>query len=300
MSRLTVAKKDIKGARRSRMLWAGAIALGMIAVLLAYANQGFRQSEAEVVRSTFHTLTTILSLLLPIVALVASYLAIADEREGGGIKFLLSMPNTRRDVFTGKLISRLAIVTAGIGFLYIAATSVSLTKHGAFPAGVILGTLLVTIAYGWVFVGIAVSMSATVASRSRAIGRALAAYFVLVLLYVIPVVQVSNIVRTVHTALLGMDSNPDLYNAVEYTSPYLAYQKATNLVVPDGLERRMFLDSAANTQAASSRRGVDEAARAAPDLPLYLTDEFSLVILAFWFVVPLLVGYRAFERADLE
>ncbi len=282
------------------MLWTGAIALGMIAVLLAFANQGFNQTATEAVQRTFQTLTLILSLLLPIVALVASYLAIAGEREGGGIKFLLSMPNTRRDVFAGKLLSRLAIVAVGVGIMYVAATSVSLTKHGAFPAGTIFGTLLVTLVYGSVFVSIAVSMSAAVTSRSKAIGRALAAYFVLVLLYLFPVIQISNIVRAFHTAILGMNPNPDLYNAVEYTSPYRAYQKATNLVVPDSLAQRPFRESAANAGTSSARRGVDEAARAAPDLPVYLTDEFSVLILAFWLVVPLFVGYRAFKGADLE
>lgn len=296
---LTVAGKDFNGVRRSQTLWAGAIALGFVAVLLSYANQGFNQSETEAVQSTFHFLTVVLSLLLPIVALVASYLAIAGERESGGIKFLLSLPNTRRDVFTGKLLSRLVFVSAGIGVMYIAATSVSLTKHGAFPAGVIVGTLLLTIIYGAVFVSIGISLSATVASRSKAIGRSLVAYFVLVLLYLFPVIQISNVVRELHTTILGMDANPDLYNAVEYTSPYLAYQKATNLAVPENLEQRFFEDSATNAQAAVSQAG-GEASKVALDLPFYLSDEFSLVILAVWLVLPLIVGYRAFKGADLE
>lgn len=303
MSVRTVAGKDLTVRGRSRTLWAGAVALGLIAVLLAYANQGLRQSPTEAVQMTFNTLTVLLSLLLPIVALVASYLTIAGEREGGGIKFLLSVPNTRRDVFLGKLLSRLVVVAVGIGFVFVAATSVSLTKHGAFPAGVVFGTFLVTLAYGSVFVGIGVALSATVASRSRAIGRALLAYFVLVLFYIFPVVQIGNVARAVHTTVLGMDANPDLYNAVEYTSPYRAYQKATNLVVPDGLKQRVFADSAASggTQAAGGGASeAGQATQAALDLPVYLSDEFSLVVLAVWLVVPVVVGYRSFQRADLE
>ncbi|WP_302080528.1 ABC transporter permease [Salinibaculum rarum] len=300
MSIAAVARKGLKATGRSQTLWAGAITLGIIAVLLAFANQGTNQSPAEAVKRTFHTLTIVLSLLLPIVALVASYLAIAGEREGGGIKFLLSLPNQRRAVFLGKLLSRLVVVAVGIGFIYVAATSVSLTKHGAFPAVVIFGTLLLTLTYGSVFVSIAVWLSAGAASRSRAVGRALTAYFVLVLLYLFPIIQISSLVRAVHTDLLGMETNPDLYNAIEYTSPYRAYQKATNLVVPDGLKQRPFLDSAANADTAAASRGVDEAARAAPELPVYLTDEMSLLILAFWLVVPVLLGIRTFNRAELE
>jgi ABC-2 type transport system permease protein len=98
-----------------------------------------------------------------------------------------------------------------------------------------------------------------------------------------------------------MDANPDLYNAIEYTSPYRAYQKATNLAVPEDLAQRPFLDSAANAEAVSQARvSAGPAASTPPELPVYLTDEFSLVVIAVWLVVPLLVGYRTFNHADLE
>lgn len=297
MSTIAVAKKDFKGARRSRMLWGVAILLGLIAALLAFSFQGYRQTSTEAVQNVFQILTMLLSILLPIVALVGSYLAIAGEREGGGIKFLLSLPNTRREVFAGKLASRLGVVAAGVAFMWVAAVSVSLTRHGALPARVVFGTLLVTLVYGSSFVSIAISLSAAAASRSRAIASALGAYFLLVILYVFPVVQVTTLVRWVHHTMLGIDKNPDLYNAVQYTSPYLAYRKATNLVLPQQFEQRLFRSSLRNT---GEHGRLTDAAQANPDLPVYLTDEFSLVILAFWLVVPLLVGYWAFERADLE
>jgi ABC-2 type transport system permease protein len=296
MSVATVAKKDFKSARRSRMLWAAATLLGLIAVAVAYVSGAGPGSETAQVQRLFRSLTLILSVLLPIVALVASYLAIAGEREGGGVKLLLSLPNTRRSVFLGKLLSRLAIVAGGIAFMYVAAVSVALTRHGAFPAGVVFGTLLVTLVYGWTFVSIAVAISAAAASRSRAIAGALASYFVLVVLYVFPVVQIPTIVRWVHTTLLGAAPNPDLYNAVQYTSPYLAYQKATNLVLPEGMRQVLFRSSAG----AAGESGQRSVAAGAPDLPIYLTDEVSLVILAFWFGAPLLVGYWLFEGAELE
>lgn len=296
MSVISVAKKDFKGARRSRTLWATAIVLGLIATAVAYTSGNAPRSDTARVQALFRSLTVILSVLLPIVALIASYLAIAGEREGGGIKFLLSLPNTRRSVFVGKLLSRLGIVAGGVVFMYVAAISVALTRHGVFPAGVIFGTLLVTLLYGGTFVSIAISMSAAAASRSRAIAGALASYFVLVVLYVFPVVQIPTIVRWIHTTLLGAAPNPDLYNAVQYTSPYLAYQKATNLALPDGL-RRVLFRSSVRTAGESGRAS---AATSAPDLPVYLTDEVSVVILGFWFVVPLLAGYWLFERAELE
>ncbi len=233
------------------------------------------------------------SVLLPVVALVASYLAIAGERESGGIKFLLSLPNTRRDVFLGKLASRLGIVAAGVCFMYIAAISVALTRHGALPAAVVFGTMLVTVVYGATFVSVAVSMSAAAASKSRAIAGAFGSYFVLVILYVFPVVQIPTMVRWVHTTILGAEPNPDLYNAVQYTSPYLAYRKATNLVLPADQRQRVFYSSLPEDFD-------PETMSFDAQLPVYLQDEFSVLVLAFWLVVPLAAGYWLFERSDLE
>ena len=292
MSALSVARKDFRGARRSRLLWAAAVVLGLIAAFAAYVS-GTSGQSADLVRRLFRLLTLVLAVLLPVVALVASYLAIAGEREGGGIKFMLSLPNTRRDVFVGKLASRLGIVAGGVAFMYVAAASVALTRHGAFPAGVVFGTLVLSLVYGGTFVSIAVSLSAAAASRSRAIAGAFGSYFVLVILYIFPVVQIPTMVRWVHTTLLGADPNPDLYNAVRYTSPFLAYRKSINLVMPADLRQTVFRSSLpAET---SLDTGQVNAA-----LPVYLSDEFSLVVFAFWVVVPLTAGYLVFERSDLE
>ncbi|WP_135366295.1 ABC transporter permease subunit [Halosimplex halophilum] len=293
MSTVTVAKKDFKAARRSKLLWAAAVVLGLIAAFVGYVSGGAPGPDAEQVRALFRVLTMLLAVLLPIVALVASYLAIAGEREGGGIKFLLSLPNTRRSVFVGKLLSRNGIVAGGVAFMYVAAVSTALARHGAFPAAVIFGTLLVTLVYGSTFVSIALAMSSAAASRSRAIAGAFGTYFVLVILYVFPVASVGDIARWLHTTLLGADANPDLYNAVQYTSPYLAYRKAVNLVMPTEMRQNVFRSSLPEDLRF-------EPAGANDALPVYLQDQFSLVVLAFWLVVPLLVGYLLFERADLE
>jgi ABC-2 type transport system permease protein len=300
MSTLSVARKDFRGAKRSRLLWAAAIALGLIAAFAAYVSGTATGASTRTVQELFALLTRVLAVLLPIVALVATYLAIAGEREAGIIKFTLSLPNTRREMFAGKLLSRLGIVAGGVVFMYVAAVSVAVTRHGAFPVGVIFGTLLVTLVYGATFVSIALSLSAAAASRSRAIAAAFGSYFVLVILYVFPLVRIPDMVEWVHTTLLGADANQDLYNAVEYTSPFLAYRKATNLVVPEELEETVFRRSATGGAEGGGPETATGAAEAASEIPVYLTDEFSVVVLAFWLVVPLLVGYWRFEGADLE
>jgi len=283
VSVLAVAKKDFRGARRSRSLWAVATVLGAITALLGYSYEAYQATPAESFRGLFSQLVLLLMLLLPIVALVASYMSIAGEREGGGVKFLLSVPNTRRDVFVGKYLSRLGIVSAGVVFMFLTATVGGFARNGVVEIGLVLGLLATTLLYGGVFVSIAVAVSAAVAARSRAIAAAVGSYFVLVLLFVVPGLSVFMLAQWVHRTLLGFEPNLDLYNAVTYVSPLTAYRKATNAFFPDEMEQRVF----------------QRAADSSGELPVYLSEDVSLVVFAVWLVVPLLVGYMRFRGADL-
>lgn len=284
MSVRTVAWKDFTSATRSRSLWAVGTLLAMLFAIVGFAFEGYGMPPSTEIRQVFATMTMVLAVLVPIVALVASYMAIAGERERGGIKFLLGFPNTRRDVFVGKFLSRLAVVAGGLAFVFLTATAVASAKHGVLPVGLVAGLFALTLVYAAVFVAVAVGLSAAVGARSRAIAAAIGAYFGLVILYVVPVIRVSGVVRGIHTRVLGMEPNVHLYSAVEYTSPFIAYRKATNLVFPEQFDETLFY----------------QAAEAPGGLPAYLTDEFALVIFAVWLVVPLVLGYRRFRGADLE
>lgn len=282
MSVLTVAKKDFRGARRSRSLWAVATVLGLLTALIGYSFQAYQATATESAQRLFSQLVVLLMLLLPIVALVASYMSIAGERESGGIKFLLSVPNTRRDVLFGKFISRLAIVAAGVVFMFLTAAAGGYARNGVVPLALAAGVLGMTLLYGSVFVSIAVAVSSAVASRSRAIAAAVGSYFVFVLLFVVPGLSVFMIAQWFHTTLLGAEENLDLYNAVTYVSPLTAYRTGTNMFLPEGMEQRVF------------QRAAD-----AGELPVYLSEEVSLLVFAVWLVVPLAIGYLRFEGADL-
>lgn len=284
MSVLAVAKKDFRGARRSRSLWAVATVLGAVTALLGYSYEAYEATPAASFQGLFSQLVLLLMLLLPIVALVAGYMSIAGEREGGGVKFLLSVPNTRRDVFVGKYLSRLGIVSVGVVFMFLTATVGGFARNGVVQVGLVLGLLATTLLYGGVFVSIAVAVSAAVAARSRAIAAAVGSYFVLVLLFVVPGLSVFMLAQWVHRTLLGFEPNLDLYNAVTYVSPLTAYRKATNVFFPEEMKQRVF----------------QRAADSSGELPVYLSEEVSLAVFAVWLVVPLLIGYLRFRGADLQ
>jgi len=282
VSTLDVVRKDFTAARRSRALWAVATLLALLTALIAFGFSNSRSPPVETVQQLYRTMGGVLGILLPIVALVASYMSIAGERESGGVKFLLGLPNSRRDVFLGKFTSRVTLVAVVVGFMFTTATVMATARQGVLAPVVLLGTFAVTALYSAVFVSIAVSLSAMVAARSQAIAAAVGSYFLLVILYVIPGVSVALLVRFLHQTLLGFDPNFDLYNAVLYTSPLIAYRKAMNLVVPSELERQVLQRPAEGYT-----------------LPGYLGDEMSLVVFAVWLVVPLAVGYLRFNGVDL-
>ncbi|MFC6733999.1 MULTISPECIES: ABC transporter permease [unclassified Haladaptatus] len=282
MNLVSVAKRDLTSISRSRAVWAAGVVLTLFVALVAYTIRGYQLSATESVTNIFQTLAFTLGLILPIVALLASYLAIAGERRSGGIKFLLSVPNTRRDVFVGKLASRLTLLGVGLGVAFLTAASIALTRFGAFPLGTIGGLFVVSLVYGAAFVCVGVALSAAFATRSRAIAGAFGLYFVLVMSFV--AIRITDLLRMVHENVLGFEATPNLYDGLTHLSPYIAYQKATNLVFPPDQQTVVF------------RR----AAEANAELPVYLTDEFSLVVLALWVAVPLALGYRRFDRADLE
>jgi len=301
MSALAVAKKDFKDVRRAKTLWLVIGLLGLIAGLLAYVFEGNTTTpDQEVVENLFQAIGGLNAILLPIVVLIATYLAIAGEREQGSIKFLLGLPNSRRDIVFGKLLSRLGMVSVAVSVMFLVALVIALVKFAVFPAGVFFGVFAMTLLYGAVFVSVAIAMSSLTASRSRAVAGAVGTYFLSILVYFLPAINVREIVRFLYEDVLGQSMNLDLYQFVQYTSPFFAFQKALNLVVPERMENSIFKNERASEVSSPSRDASEfEAAVEAVELPFYLTDEFSLVILAAWMVIPLAIGYWRFERADI-
>jgi ABC-2 type transport system permease protein len=292
VSLVAVTRKDLIGARRSKSLWAVLSLLGGIGVLFGYlvlAGSGDGTADPASVRSSiaglFRGVTFLVAAVVPIVALTVGYQAIAGERDSGGMAFLLSLPNSRGDVFFGKLVSRALLMTAGVLLLFLLVTTAivgDLLLTGsplAVPAELIAGVVAGSVLYAVAFVALAGAVSSVFASRRRAVGGAIGAYFVTVVSYLLPGVGVASVVRAIHTDLLGFAAAPNLYALADFTSPFVAYRKLLNLVLP------------ADTQFAPFHADNDPA--------WFLSDEFALVVFAAWLVVPTAVGYVRFRRADL-
>ncbi len=283
MSAIAVAKKDFADAARSRklMVLTAVFALFTLggAFLASWAGDLFAEMEGEGAETTMDlvfALQTPAGYLVPIIALVIGYAAIAGERESGSLKFLLGLPHTRRDVVIGKILGRSAVVAVSIlvGFLvgltglFVFVGSVSIVDYLLFT--------VVTILFGFVYVCIAVGLS----SITRSTTRAAAGAFGLIVFFWFLWSFISMGILYLVEGSLWMEEHPDWYVSLLSLSPDAAYGSAIAAVFGEG----QFTMATAY--------GVENP-------PLLAEPWFGFVVLAAWAFVPLGIGLWQFGRADL-
>jgi ABC-2 type transport system permease protein len=283
MSWVHIAKKDFADAGRSMMLWAltGLLILavaGISAIPYLLASDGATPAFEEAVQFLFSPI----GLLIPIIGLVVGYQAIVSERESGSIRFLLGLPNTRRDVIVGKVVGRTGVVAIPtvIGFLVGAAVIVAL--YDGFAVVDYLGLLAFSLVMGLVYVAIAVGISASVSSRAKALVGVLGFFVLFDFLWEFVAM---GIYWALEGSLPGFDGLPAWYLFIVRLSPGQSLS-AISLTLIDFI-------------------GADDidltaAGRVAGEVPFYLESWFAWIIVALWIVVPLGIGYVRFKNAVLS
>jgi ABC-2 type transport system permease protein len=302
-----IARKDFHDAIRSRgLLLLTAVFVVFFAAAAFFfadqfqsaldaASQGGNEAQArtaEEVRnqldsdSFLQSLTSITRLLIPLVGIVVAYASVIGERESGTLKLLLSLPHSRLDVVLGKFVGRSAVLAVPVvaGFL---------VAMPAFPlAGVPLKIgnyvlfALLTVLLGLVFVAVALGASAAARTSRRAVIGTFVVYALFTLLW-------SNVTRAVTRQLreqtdLGQQALTKAFLAVQYLNPIDTYQSLTESLAGGGPQIALF--------APPSRQ---QYVQQFGDLPIYLTDGALTAYLVLWVVVPVVLGYFAFELDDL-
>ncbi|WP_312908444.1 ABC transporter permease subunit [Natronosalvus caseinilyticus] len=282
MSWMHVASKDFADAGRSMMLWA----LTVVLVLLVAGVSAIPYLLAEEMTPTFEAalyfLFTPIGLLIPIIGLVVGYQAIVSERESGSIRFLLGLPNTRRDVILGKVIGRVGVVAVPtlIGFLVGAVVIGAL--YDGFIVSDYLGLLVFSLVMGLVYVSVAVGISASVSSRAKALAGVLVFFVIFDFLWEFILM---GTYWALEGSLPGFDGLPAWYLFVLRLSPGQALGAiALTLIEIAGAED---LDLTA-------------AGRVAGEVPFYLENWFAWIIVVLWIVVPVSLGYLRFKNAILS
>lgn len=275
-----VARKDFQDASRSLLLW---VLTGLLVLLVAglAAIPYLLADDTPAFEDGLSFLFSPVGFLIPIIALIVGYRSIVGERESGTIRFLLGMPNTRRDVLVGKVLGRSGVVALptvvgfAVGALVIAAL------YEGFDVLDYTGLFLFSLIMGLVYVAVAVGISASVSTRAKALASVAGFYVVFEVMWTfIPMA----IYWVTERSLPGFTDLPAWYLFIERLSPGQALSAIAVTLI----------DIAGAGDFDFTAEG-----RLAGEVPFYLENWFAWIIVALWILVPLAVGYLRFRRATL-
>jgi Cu-processing system permease protein len=179
-----MAGKEFHERIRNRWVLAVAGIFAVFALVIAYF--GSAQQGAVGFRGTDITITSLVSLviyLVPLIALILGYDAIVGEKERGSMDLLLSMPITRFEILLGKylgLAGTLAVSTMiGFGVSLVPL----LSQLGVRDLHHFTGFVGSAILMGMAFLSLSLLISVLAQDRTRASGLAIGLWFFFVLAF---------------------------------------------------------------------------------------------------------------------
>lgn len=181
---LTVALKELRDRLRNRWVLAVSLVFTVFALVIAYL--GGAQQGAVGLRSIEFTITSLVSLviyLIPLIALLLGFDAIVGERERGSLDLLLALPITRLELLLGKYLGLAAALTLStlVGFGLVALLLVA--QAGTAGLAAYAGFMASSVLLGLAFLSLAVMLSVLASERTRASGLAIALWFFFVLVF---------------------------------------------------------------------------------------------------------------------
>lgn len=273
MTWLAVAKKDLQDATRSKMLWLVSVLLVLLMIVGTYPL-GVTTPETVSTADFLNYLNGPIGLLVPLIALLLGYNAVAGESESGSMKLLLSLPHTRRDVILGKLIGRSMVLSISISLGFAVATAVLLAFYPqvALIDYVLYGLLIVVL--GITYLSIGIGISAVTNTTAKAGAAMVGVYLLLDILW-------GWISFGIYSYRYGRDPEfveqlPTWYPLFDQLSPSGAFTRVMNPLRDEVLNHPV-----------------------QPNDPFYLSPWFALIILIGWTFLPITLGSYRFQRRDL-
>ncbi len=183
----STARLEFLIALRNRWVAIAAAMMMLFALVLSLA--GAAPSGAmgtDRLSVTVASLTSLAVYLVPLIALLISFDAIAGEAERGTLPLQLTYPLTRGELLLGKLGAQVAVLALAVGLGYGVAALVGFANDGAaaFAGLSALWRLLWTsVLLGAVFVSLGHMMSCLARRPSGAAGMAIGLWLVAIVLY---------------------------------------------------------------------------------------------------------------------
>lgn len=184
---LTIAQTEIRIGVRNRWVMLASLILfvfALILVLLGSAPSG--TTKADSLTIVVASLSTLSVYLVPLIALLLSFDAIAGEIDRGTLQLTLASPVSRGQVLIGKFLGHVSVLALAIVFGYGIAGGIAFaTVQNVGTQGVMdLGRLIITsIALGGTFIAVGYVASACVRQSGTAAALAVAIWLFAVVLY---------------------------------------------------------------------------------------------------------------------
>jgi len=273
MSWRAIARNDLRGALATRGVWA--LTAGLLALFagLGYAVPRLAGSSDVPFSVYLELLVTVVVPLFPLVGLVLGYRAVAAGRDSGTAALALSLPNSRRDLVLGKFLGRAGALAGALAVAGLLGGGYLLVGYGDFAAGDYAIVLLSTFGYTLAFLGIAIGLSAGLASVRRVISATFGAYALLAMLW-----------RTVVDVMM-----------------LVLFRFRRPMESPTWVEFARFVEPGTSLQ---YLLGTEFDIGTAPPEAVVGTEPFvstagAVTVLLAWTVVPVVLGYVRLERSEL-
>jgi len=171
---------------RNRWLLVATLIMVVFAVALSLAGSAPTGAlGVDMLTVSVASMTTLAVYLVPLLALLISFDAVAGELDRGALGLILSYPASRAEILLGKAIAHVAAIAFACVVGFGVAGAIAATLGGVTPESLLaLVRLMATSALlGAVFVALGYLMSALSGSSAGAAGLAAALWLVLVVLF---------------------------------------------------------------------------------------------------------------------
>jgi len=291
-----IARKDFEDAVRSKMLW------GIIAVFIAFllmalpvAEQLFPDAVTVDAAKALGGVAMLTQLFVPGIALVAGYMAVVGERRSGSLRVLLSYPFSRRDIVAGKLVGRILVTSTALVVGFAVASVLVVVLYGAPDVAAFAGFVGAGVLLGLTFTGLAVGGSAAASSRGRAMTLTIGSFVAMVFFWK---PAAAGVYYAVTGSLPGLHAER-WYFLLQRLNPLEAFRVLSGAALDEEVSAVPELP-VENLPADVSPEQLELANRLlGGEVPFYLTDWFSVVVLVVWGAIPVVLGYWWFKRTDL-
>lgn len=183
---LAIASAELRIAVRNRWVVTAVILMTAFGLVLALAGSAPGGTVgADRLAVTVASLATLSVYLVPLIALLLSYDAIAGETERGTLPLLLSYPVSRGDILAGKLVAQSLVMALAILVGFGVTAAAVWASGGASAASVVALVRLYAsaVVLGIAFVAAGFCLSALTRQTATAASVAIAAWIVAVVLF---------------------------------------------------------------------------------------------------------------------